>query len=60
MQNVLIQYLKALFIEGQNVAQRRVGLASNLLERADGCAGRDPKRAQELRHAAMAYLGVVR
>lgn len=60
MPKAVIQYLKSLFIEGPNVAHRRVGLASNLLERADVCAGRDPQRADELRHAAMAYLGVVR
>ncbi len=60
MQNHLIQYLKALFVESRNASQRRVGLASILLERADGCAGRDPQRAEELRSAAMAYLGVVR
>ena len=60
MKNVLIQALKALFVEGQNVTQRRVDLASTLLERADGCAGRDPQCAKQLRIAAMAYLGVVR
>ncbi|MEZ5608540.1 MAG: hypothetical protein R3E52_15860 [Burkholderiaceae bacterium] len=60
MQNNLIQYLKSLFMDSQNMAQRRVGLASTLLERAEGCAGRDPRRAEELRTAAMAYLGVVR
>ena len=36
------------------------GVAHNLLERADSGAGRNPKRAQELRRAARAYLSVVR
>ena len=36
------------------------GVAQQLLERAEACAGRDPYRAQELRDAARAYLSVVR
>ena len=60
MRKALIQYLKSLFVERPGLAQRRLGLASNLLERAEVCAGRDPQRAAELRNAAMAYLGVVR
>ncbi len=60
MRKALVQYLKALFVESQNMTQRRIGLAGNLLERAEVCAGRDPQRAAELRNAAMAYLGVVR
>lgn len=60
MRKALVQYLKALFVESQNMTQRRIGLAGNLLERAEVCAGRDRQRAAELRNAAMAYLGVVR
>ncbi len=60
MQSNVIQYLKALFMDSHGVTQRRVGLASTLLERAEGCAGRDPQRAEELRAAAMVYLSVVR
>ncbi|MCP5216847.1 MAG: hypothetical protein H6927_01865 [Burkholderiaceae bacterium] len=60
MQSNVIQYLKALFMDSHSVTQRRVGLASTLLERAEGCAGRDPQRAEELRAAAMVYLSVVR
>lgn len=60
MQSNVIQYLKALFMDSHGTAQRRVGLASTLLERAEGCAGRDPQRAEELRAAAMVYLSVVR
>ena len=38
----------------------RQGVASNLMDRAEACAGQDPQRAAELRSAAVAYLGVVR
>lgn len=60
MQNQLMPYLKALLIERQDLSRRRVDWPGSLLESADGCAGRDPRRAQELRRAAQAYLGVVR
>ena len=39
---------------------RRPGVACNLMGRAEACAGQDPRRAAELRQAAVAYLGVVR
>ena len=35
-------------------------VAHQLMERADAGAGRDPRRAQELRCAAHAYLRVIR
>ncbi|QTD45687.1 hypothetical protein [Ottowia testudinis] len=38
----------------------RQGVAPNLMDRAEACAGQDPQRAAELRQAAVAYLGVVR
>ena len=37
-----------------------LGVAHNLMERADSGAGRNPQRARELRRAARAYLSVVR
>ena len=36
------------------------GVARQLMERAEACAGRDPQGAQDLRNAARAYLSVVR
>ena len=36
------------------------GVAQQLMERADACAGSQPFAAQELRDAAHAYLRVVR
>ena len=35
-------------------------LATKLMENAEASAGTDPRRAAELRSAALAYLGVVR
>ena len=35
-------------------------VAHQLMECADASAGRDPRRAQELRSAARAYLSVIR
>jgi hypothetical protein len=36
------------------------GVANQLMESADACAGTNPRDAQELREAACAYLSVVR
>ena len=36
------------------------GVAHNLMERAEARAGRNPRQAQELRGAALAFLSVVR
>ena len=36
------------------------GVAHQLMESADASAGRDPRRAEELRRAAHAYLRVIR
>jgi hypothetical protein len=36
------------------------GLARNLLERAEANCGRNPRQAQELRSAALAFLRVIR
>lgn len=36
------------------------GVPSQLMETAEASVGTDPRRAAELRSAAMAYLGVVR
>ena len=36
------------------------GVPNQLMESADAGAGRDPRRAEELRRAALAYLRVIR
>lgn len=41
-------------------AQPPMGLAQQLMERADDLGGRRPQEAQELRDAARAFLRVVR
>lgn len=60
MLNELIQSLLRLARHGRAARLRQVNLAGELLERADACAGRDPRCAAELRSAARACLGVVR
>lgn len=40
--------------------QEETGLAHQLLDSADACAGNSPHHAQELREAAYAYLSVIR
>lgn len=42
------------------IARRPTNLPAQLMERAEASAGTDPRRAAELRGAALAYLGVVR
>jgi hypothetical protein len=42
------------------VSPRAPSVAAELMERAEASAGTDPRRAAELRGAALAYLGVVR
>jgi hypothetical protein len=43
------------------VAERRApSVPAELMARAEASAGQDPRRAAELRQAAIAYLGVVR
>lgn len=41
-------------------ATEQNGLAHQLMESAEACAGVDPQHAQELRVAACAFLSVVR
>jgi hypothetical protein len=36
------------------------GVAHNLMERAEASSGRNPRQAQELRGAALAFLRVIR
>lgn len=36
------------------------GVAHNLMERAEARSGRNPRAAQELRGAALAFLSVIR
>lgn len=57
---MLISILQRLFANVQVPSQRNAGVAAQLMERAEASAGRDPRRAAELRGAAIAYLGVVR
>lgn len=58
----LIQRALTPSVKGQ--PQRASGhghcLATRLMETAEASAGTDPRRAAELRSAALAYLGVVR
>ena len=48
------------FLPRLKAATPVLGVAHNLMERADSGAGRNPQRARELRRAARAYLSVVR
>jgi len=43
-----------------SVAPAATGVARRLMESAEARAGYSPQQAQELRHAACAYLRVVR
>ena len=43
-----------------STAPRSNSVAAELMERAEASAGTDPRRAAELRSAALAFLGVVR
>ncbi|MFD1711493.1 hypothetical protein FVQ98_12185 [Ottowia sp. GY511] len=55
---------RALAPSAQGNLQRATGHgnchATRLMETAEASAGTDPRRAAELRSAALAYLGVVR
>ena len=58
---MLISFFQRLLPQNTQVAaQRNASPAAQLMERAEASAGRNPRRAAELRSAAMAYLGVVR
>ena len=46
--------------ENSNQAGADIGVAQDLMERAEADAGRNPAEAAELRDAARAYLSVVR
>ena len=48
------------FMSSRNTAVPASEVAHQLMERADAGAGRDPRRAQELRGAARAFLSVIR
>ena len=48
------------FMSSRNAVAAAGGVAHQLMERADAGAGRDPRQAQELRHAARAFLSVIR
>ena len=47
-------------LSSRPAVQQEVGLAHQLMNSADACAGNSPHHAQELREAAYAYLSVVR
>ena len=50
----------ASFMSSRNTAAPASEVAHQLMERAEAGAGRDPRRAQELRGAARAFLRVIR
>lgn len=50
----------AAFIAFNNHPEVAGNVARQLMERAESGAGRDPRQAQELRIAAIAFLRVVR
>lgn len=50
----------ARFLPSFRAASEEDGVAHQLMESADACAGTNPRDAQELREAASAYLRVVR
>ena len=50
----------ASFMSSRNTAAPASEVAHQLMERAEAGAGRDPRRAQELRGAACAFLRVIR
>ena len=60
MWTVWIRHLTTLFAPLTRAPRHGPGVPASLLERADACAGRDPRGAADLRAAALNYLGVVR
>ncbi len=50
----------ARFLQNTTANHQDEGIAHQLMESADACAGNSPHHAQELREAASAYLRVVR
>lgn len=50
----------ARFLPAFRTVREDDGVAHQLMESADACAGTNPRDAQELREAASAYLRVVR
>ncbi len=50
----------AVFLAAFHSVDEGTGVAQQLMENADACAGNSPHHAQELREAAYAYLSVVR
>ena len=57
---MLTQFFQRLFTNTQALTPRSASIPAQLMERAEASAGQDPRRAAELRSAAIAYLGVVR
>ncbi len=60
MWNAWFEFFMTLFASPAHAVRQGRGPAGKLLEGADACAGRDPRRAADLRAAAVTYLGVVR
>jgi hypothetical protein len=57
--NTLLQHI-ARFLPSFRTVREDDGIAHQLMESAEACAGTSPHDAQELREAASAYLRVVR
>ena len=57
--NTLLQHI-ARFLPTFRAVREDDGVAHQLMESAEACAGTNPHDAQELREAASAYLRVVR
>jgi hypothetical protein len=57
--NTLLQQI-ARFLPSFRAVREDDGVAHQLMESAEACAGTNPHDAQELRQAASAYLRVVR
>jgi len=57
--NTLFEHI-ARFLPTFRTVREDEGVAHQLMESADACAGTSPHDAQELREAASAYLRVVR
>ena len=59
MTSALIQFLLQR-VRATGPARTASGVAQQLMQRAGARAGTDPRQARELRHAALAYLSVIR
>ncbi|MFT4242140.1 MAG: hypothetical protein QM569_07640 [Acidovorax sp.] len=60
MLKLLSDIARAFVRESLQATERRINEGAYLMDRANACAARDPRRAADLRTAAMGYLGVQR